>query len=317
MTITGSESVVAGLDIGGTATRIVIRRDGDCLDTLSVPTATFNEGTSDERVDRLAALVRERLPEGVSLAAVGIGASGPVDVEKGHIRNIYTLPALSGFSITTALERRLGCPVLIESDAVVAAIAEHRLGAGGQASRMLMVTLGTGIGVSMLIAGQPFRGEGGAHPEGGHIPIGSGTVRCYCGTKGCWEQQASRAAFQARLRPMVPPGTPEDQILLLAASASGSNSLIRKTFQAYGRLVGRGLATLHTLYMPSVTVLGGSASAHVELFGTGLKQQLYRTPDFDTSTAVRIAVLGEAGAIGAALLAEQHVASASLARLCG
>lgn len=316
MSVTGGGSVVAGLDIGGTATRIVIRRDGDCLDTLSVPTAVFDEGTVDERVDRLARLVRERLPEGVSLAAVGIGASGPVDVEQGLIRNAYTLPALSGFPITAALERRLGCPVLIESDAVVAAIAEHRLGAGSQAARMLMVTLGTGIGVAMLVDGQPFRGGGGAHPEGGHIPIGNGTVRCYCGIRGCWEQQASRTALQAQLQPLMPPGTIADQVLTEAASAAKSNRAIRNVFRAYGRLVGRGLATLHTLYMPNVTVLGGSASAHIALFGTGFEQELQRTPDFDTSTAVRIAVLGEAGAIGAALLAESM--STRLApQLCG
>lgn len=306
MTGKGDQPLYAGLDVGGTAVRLAIWGQGRRLDSVTVATASFASGSVPERVERLAALICGALPDPSRLAGVGIGASGPVDVERGVIENPYTLPAFSGFPLVAALEARLGCPVSIESDAVVAAIAEHRVGAGRNAARMVMVTLGTGIGVCLLIDGEPFRGPGSAHPEGGHMPVVSGTDRCYCGLTGCWEQVASRSALQARLGALLPPGVPSDQLLHRAAGAASTNADIREVFTGYGRLVGRGLCTLQSLYMPDVVVLGGSAAAHLDLFRAGLDQDLERPADLVRPMVIRGAVLHEAGTIGAALLAEQR-----------
>lgn len=302
----GAAAVYAGVDIGGTGIRVVIWGDGRSLESLSVPTASVSTGAPLERVARLAALIRGLLPAGARLAAVGVGASGPVDVGRGVIENDYTLSAFSGFPIVAALEGILGCPTVIESDAVVAAVAEHRVGAGRGATRMVMVTLGTGIGVSLLIDGAPFRGRFGAHPEGGHIPVVSRSQRCYCGITGCWEQVASRTALQASLGPLLPPGTAPDRLLADAAAAAVTDHAIRAVFTAFGGLVGRGLCSLQSMYMPDVAVLGGSAAAHLELFRDGLDRELERPADFIAPMSVRGAMLEEAGAIGAALLAERR-----------
>jgi glucokinase len=224
-----------------------------------------------------------------------------MDIARGVIENPYTLPSLSGFPIAAALESRLGCPVAIENDAVVAAMAEHRLGAGRGSRRLVMVTLGTGIGVSLLLDGKPFRTVGGAHPEVGHLPVTSGTVRCYCGIIGCWEQNASRAALQTRLIPLLPPATPPDRVLGDAARAAPSDPTIQAAFHDYGRLLGRGLCTLHTVYGPDIIVLGGSASVFFPLFRAGVQQDIGRSGSQDL---VRIASLTESGAIGAAMVAD-------------
>ena len=296
----------AGVDIGGTAVRVSIGGERDPSGSLSVPTESFAAGTISERVERLATLISGLLPRRGRLVAVGIGASGPVDVKRGVIENAYTLPAFSSFPIVAALEAELRCPVFIESDAVVAAIAEHRVGAGRQAGRLVMVTLGTGIGVSLLIDGNPFRGLGDAHPEGGHIPIVSGTDRCYCGITGCWEQVASRSALQACLGPLLPSGTPPEQVLKQAAAAALTNPAIHNVFENYGRLVGRGLCALQAMYMPDVVVLGGSAAAHLHLFRAGIDKELNRPADFMPGMVIRGAVLQEAGTIGAVLMADQR-----------
>lgn len=306
--MTGQDGeLYAGLDIGGTAVRLVIWSQKRSVNSLSVGTDTFAGKTVSERVERLAALIGGALPDHARLRAVGIGASGPVDVERGMIDNTYTLPAFSGFPIVAALQASIACPVFIESDAVVAAIAEHRVGAGRDADRMVMVTLGTGIGVCLLIDGEPFRGLGQAHPEGGHIPVVSGTERCYCGTTGCWEQVASRSALQARLRPLLPPDVASDQLLRVASEAAPTDAAIRDAFTAYGRLVGRGMSAIQSLYGPDVIVLGGSAAAHLALFRAGLDQELDRPANLIRPMAIRGAVLQEAGTIGAALLADQRV----------
>jgi glucokinase len=170
---------------------------------------------------------------------------------------------------------------------------------------MLMVTLGTGIGVALLVAGSPFRGPGRAHPEAGHIVTGGSAGRCYCGAEGCWEQAASRTALQTLLREVLPGGTAEKD-LLIAAAARRDDPEVRAAFSRYGRLLGQGLATLHTVLMPEVTVLGGSAGALLGLFNEGLADSLARAPGFAVSTIVRPASMGDdGGAVGAALLAAE------------
>ena len=305
MTVAVSASpTVAGLDIGGTATRVVIWRDGASLATRIEPTASFAGGSIDERMDRLAGMIASLTPAGAVLAAIGIGASGPMDIARGIIQNPYTLPSFSGFPIASALESRLACPVAIENDAVVAALAEHALGAGRGSRRLVMVTLGTGIGVSLLLDGRPFRTVDGDHPEGGHLPVTGGTVRCYCGITGCWEQNASRTALQRMLLPLLPIATPPDRVVPDAALAASSDAAIRAAFHDYGRLLGRGLCALHTLYAPDVIALGGSAAAQFELYRDGVEEEMGRGV---LSNLIRIASLQESGAIGATLVARRLI----------
>jgi glucokinase len=306
--------VVAGLDFGGTATRIAIWGEGKCLSEHAFPTAAATDAKDDVPVRHVAELILALVPHGSTLSGVGIGASGPVDIAEGVIRNTYTLPGVSGIPIVAEFQRLLGCPVVIDNDAVVAAFAEHRLGAGEQARRMLMVTLGTGIGVALLLDGLPFRGPGGFHAEASHIPIISGNTRCYCGLLGCWEQNASRGALQARLQPFLPVDTPAEFCLAVAAAEAPRHPGIAATFADYGRLLGRGLNTLRSLYMPEVIVLGGSAAVCIDLFRSSMEREMERPLDLVTPAAVRTAALGEAGAIGAALMVSDRLRTRRMSR---
>lgn len=292
-----------GIDLGGTGSRFVAYGARAVVAQHAVTTAALCRGTRSDKLARLAACVRHVVPPTASLAGVGIGASGPVDPASGIIRNPDTLAGLSGFAIVSALERRLGVPVTIDNDAMVAAIAEHRVGAGRNAARLLVITLGTGIGVALLVDGRPFRGLGDRHPEASHIPIASAGGRCYCGITGCWEHLASRTALQAMLRPLVPADTPDAAILAYAARHARRKAILRAFFD-YGALLGRGLIALHALYMPDRTVIGGSAAACYSLFAGGLKASIGEAGQLQSAPRIRVSTLGDtAGALGAALLA--------------
>ncbi len=300
--------VVAGIDLGGTGCRFVVYGAGQCVAATTMLTAQLAAGSEAMRITKLAETILALVPAGSQLIGVGLGASGPVDCVQGMIHNPDTLPGFSGFPIGTALEERLGVPVVLDSDAVVAAVGEHRTGAGQSAQRMLMVTLGTGIGVAFLIDGAPFRGPGGLHPEAGHIPILNSTERCYCGTFGCWEQLASRAALQAMLRPHLPGVADRD--LVEEAAALGEMRAISRVFTDYGRLLGRGLSAHHALYMPDKTIIGGSVAPYFELFRSGITEQLTHVHGRASHVDIQAATLGdEAGAIGAAVMARQFVGS--------
>jgi glucokinase len=72
-------------------------------------------------------------------------------------------------------------------------------------------------------------------------------------------------------------------------------------------LVGRGLLALHALYMPDLTVIGGSAAEQFALFRPGLQASLAKSKQPGREVRIRPGALGDAaGAIGAALIAEDH-----------
>jgi glucokinase len=73
-------------------------------------------------------------------------------------------------------------------------------------------------------------------------------------------------------------------------------------FRDYAVAVGRGLAALHTLWQPRVTVIGGSAAICLPLIHDDVLRALDRSEDYRVDVDVRAATLGDnAGAIGAAV----------------
>ncbi|OII34079.1 hypothetical protein BIV02_08335 [Curtobacterium sp. MMLR14_014] len=291
-----------GIDLGGTGSRAIGVIGDEVVAAADVPTAELGAGSEAERIDRLARLVGRVVPSDAVLSAVGIGASGPVDVHAGVIHNGATLPWFTGFPVVDQLRDRLQVPVGIDNDAVAAAFGEHVAGAGGQSDRLLMVTLGTGVGVAMLVDGQPVRGADGAHPEGGHIPITSDPERCYCGLTGCFEQSASRTTLQRRLS-VAMGGVDTDRGLIdVAMTRAEEDERVHAVFRDYAVSVGRGLAALHSLWQPRVTVIGGSAAVCLPIIRDDLLGALERSEDYEVEVDLRSATLGDnAGAIGAAV----------------
>jgi glucokinase len=297
------DGVRAGIDLGGTGVRIVISSEGRELACLTVPTASFCALSSTERVAKLADSVRELIPNGQRLLSVGIGASGPVNIEKGVIENDATLPAFSHFPLVRELSNALDLEVCIDNDAVAAALGEYYLGAGIGSKRMLMVTLGTGIGVALLIDGRPFRAANGSHPEAGHIPVSGNPTQCYCGLQGCWECLGSRTWLQRELEALLPDMAYENQDLPFFRKQCKENPKIQDVFDRYGRHVGRGLNTLLMVYGPDITILSGSAARFYSLYQAGVEESLRRSAGFTVNSKIVQSLLGDAaGAAGAALL---------------
>lgn len=296
------DKVVVGVDLGGTGTRVVVlSAEGRLLAhrTVSTPASLEHESPAAFLAREIEATLAGR-----PAAAIGIGASGPIDSE-GVIRNLDTLPAFSGAPITGELSATFSVPVRIENDAVCAALAEWRIGAGRDADDLLHVTLGTGIGVALLHGGAPVRGADGTHPEAGHISVQTATPPCYCGRAKCWEQGASRQALQHSAAAML--GLrPDDRIAIetLTALADAGDRAARAVFVSYGEVLADGLATLLAILRVGTVVLGGTASAQFRLFEPVVAAELRALGGWVPTARILPTQLDDrGGAIGAALLA--------------
>jgi glucokinase len=286
-----SRPVAVGIDLGGTGTRVVaLDTDGVIRREQTTPTAT---GLSAVRavsglIETVAGLAAD-----LDVQGVGIGASGPVD-SGGVIRNPSTLRAFSDIPLATIIADRLAVPCVIDNDAVTAAIGEHRYGAGRSSDALLVVTLGTGIGVCVLSCGRPVRAADGSHPEAGHISVSGPAVPCYCGLASCWEQVASRTALHH-----LAGGRTEE----IAQCARNGDPAGTDLFGDYGERVGAGLATLLTLYKPDRVVIGGGAAQYLDLFQAGMRHRLTRSREYSCAPEFLAAEIGNvAGAVGAAVL---------------
>lgn len=107
-----------------------------------------------------------------AFSAIGIAAFGPVDLDTRSStcgRILATpKPGWSDVSLAAPLER-FGCPIAIDTDVNAAALAEARLGAGAGVGSLAYVTVGTGIGGGVVVAGRTIKGL--LHPEMGHIRV--------------------------------------------------------------------------------------------------------------------------------------------------
>jgi glucokinase len=294
-------AITVGVDLGGTGTRVVaLDADGMIVHRHSSPTPFDAAGAVE-------ALVGSITETGPGLRGVGIGASGPVD-RHGIIQNAETLPAFSGIRLAPVVSERLGVPCVIDNDAATAAIGEHAYGAGRGSTGLLIITLGTGVGVAALTGGRPFRGADGAHPEAGHIPVCGPPAPCYCGLPVCWEQLASRAALD-QLADLA--GQPTQT---LADRARCGNAAAARVFDSYGERVGAGLVTLLAIFRPDRVVVAGGAARFLDLFGDALHRSLLRSPKYSPKPAVVAAELGDlSGAIGAAVMARPSPVSTATA----
>jgi fructokinase len=118
-------------------------------------------------VSWLQGQVRERGP----LAAIGVGSFGPVELrrESPQYGSILKTPKpdWSGTDLLGSLSRVFDCPIGFDTDVNGAALAEHRWGGARDVVDLVYVTVGTGIGGGVVVAGRPVHGL--LHPEIGHI----------------------------------------------------------------------------------------------------------------------------------------------------
>src|SRR5579883_1751024 len=167
-----AKNYTIGVDLGGTNLRIAAYTEADgLLETILLPTRLV--AGRDAVVDDMCAAIsdlKNRFSSQYPLAGIGIGTPGPLELPAGRLHNPPNLPGWDGFDLRCALEKKLRHPVVIESDANLAALAEALLGCGltmGLDS-LCMLTLGTGVGNGIILGGRIFDGAAGMAGEAGH-----------------------------------------------------------------------------------------------------------------------------------------------------
>jgi glucokinase len=88
-----------------------------------------------------------------------VGVPGPVSYAEGRIRRLPNLPAWQDSVSVESLSAELGLPALLANDADLAALGEHRFGAGAGTSDMVFMSSGTGVGGGVILGGRLIHGR--------------------------------------------------------------------------------------------------------------------------------------------------------------
>ena len=178
-----------GLDVGGTRIRLGLFDENMQL-LAEQKYLTDKDATAVELMNFLAQKVNALVEAaGITLGDIrGIGAAFPssIDSKRGVALESSNIVQLNDQPVRQMLHDRVGVPVYVDNDGNVAALAEHRFGAGRGFDNMIYATLATGIGGGLILNGQLYRGMHGMAGEIGHIFISDSTgYPCGCGVIGC------------------------------------------------------------------------------------------------------------------------------------
>ena len=307
-----------GVDIGGTKVAAgLVDEAGVVLDRAR----RLTPSRDPEAVERTIVEVVQELRTGREIAGVGIGAAGFVDAERASVLFAPHL-AWRNEPLRDAVTAALGgLIVVVENDANAAAWAEWRFGAAQGESRLVCVTLGTGIGGGIVIDGVVQRGRWGMAGEFGHMVVVPDGRRCECGNRGCLEQYASGNVLGREARELAAAGSPVTVPLvervggdlsqlvgpLITEAAQDGDPAAIELFDDIGRWLGIGLANLAAALDPGTFVIGGGVSDAGELLLQPARESFRRTltgRGFRPEARIVKAALGpEAGLVGAADLA--------------
>jgi fructokinase len=208
-----TETIYAGVELGGTKCIAILAHSPHAiLARETVPTTS-----PDETLGRIEQLVSGwRCDHG--LAALGIGSFGPLDLDPrspGYGRITSTpKPGWRGTDVLGRLQNAAGVPTAFDTDVNAAALAEMRWGAGHGLDDFAYITVGTGVGVGLIVNGKPTRGFG--HCELGHIRVarlpGDGFAGSCPFHGDCVEGLAAGPSLKARAGERVQHVGPDDPV---------------------------------------------------------------------------------------------------------
>jgi fructokinase len=206
-----SQPLLGGVELGGTKCVCLIGTGPDDIRAMiSIPTG----GDANATLSRIETILHDWKTAHGPIAALGIASFGPVDLNRtsssyGFITSTAK-PGWRNIDVARRLATLFPVPVGFDTDVNGAALAEGRWGAAQHLADFAYVTVGTGVGVGLVVNGRPAYGF--SHSELGHIRIvrKAGDVwQGACEFHGdCVEGLASGVAIAARA------GLPASQIPL-------------------------------------------------------------------------------------------------------
>ena len=271
------------IDLGGTNVRVATVLPGGQVERI-ISEPCRSKGSEEEVLEHIFSLIDELMTPEVD--GIGIGVPSVVDTDKGIVYNVVGIPSWKEVHLKDRLEERYHIPASVDNDCNCFALGVTSFGRGQGYREAFCVTLGTGVGGSLVIDGQLYRGRNAGAGEIGSIPYLDRDYEYYCSS-----------------RFFVGKGTSGKEAAV--AAANGDPEAL-KIMDEFGGHVGKLVQMIMFAYDPAVIILGGSISKAYPLFCDAMWKEIKNFPypksvenlEIFQSEQVHAAFLGAANLCG-------------------
>jgi len=302
---------VVAVDLGGTHIRsALINEKGEIL--ARTERETLAQEGPEPVIGRIEACIRDvaRGTEPISIAA-----PGPLNPWKGIIHQAPNLPGWRDVPLADILHRAFKVPVYLNNDANLAALGEHRFGAGQGINDLIYLTISTGIGGGIISQGELLLGTKGLAAEIGHMILEPEGPPCGCGGRGHLESLASGTAIARRAVEEMEKGAETSITRLVegelskvtakvvAQAGQEGDPLANSIFKEAGFYIGLGIANLLHILNPQLVILGGGVSKAGDLLFDPVRATVKARTMLSYQEGLQIvptALGGDVGLLGAA-----------------
>jgi glucokinase len=272
---------VIGIDVGGTKIRAGLVADGVLGGVREV--ATRSQAAQRAIVGQIFDLIDD-LRES-DIAGIGVGVPAIVDTQAGVVYETAQIPSWDRVPLKALLEDRYGVPVRVNNDSNCFAMAELRFGKARGYSDIAAVTIGSGLGVGLILGSRLYSGQNCGAGELGRIVYRNSRVTDYCSGK-FFVREYGETGHE----------------LLVRARADNTTAL--EAFDRFGWHLGKGLSMLVHLVDPQIIVLGGGVARAIDFFRQPMLRSLEESVYRRSFSRLRVAVsdLRDSAVMGAAAL---------------
>jgi predicted NBD/HSP70 family sugar kinase len=205
-----------------------------------------------------------------------VGGPGVFDPDSDRLLHAPNLPGWSRPGLMTSLRDALPPSVALDNDANLAAVGERSYGSGRDAGTFVYVSVGTGIGMGIIIDGNLYRGAHGAAGEVGYLPLAG-------------EDGDARADRDARLRGILEAAASADAVVRTAkrlgvagassakrvfAAARAGDKLALAAVESEAERLALVVGTIAAILDPEFVLLGGGVGSNIDLLRPPLERRL-------------------------------------------
>lgn len=294
MKIVYPERIAIGVDIGGTKIKAgLVDTNGHIIGTPeSIPTLAHEPG--EIIIERLTHLIKRMIlqADGAEITGIGIGSTGPLDINNGVILDCNNLPTLHNYPLKEKIESTFSLSVRVNNDANAMMLGEAFWGAGKDNRSILGITLGTGLGAALLINRKIIRGATDCAGEIWLSPYKDGIIEDY----------VSGTAISHLYRKITNRELTAKEISELARKGE---SAALKAWDEFTHALAYTLSWAVNLIDPETIIIGGSVIHSSDIFWDSMVALFKKHICPQTAERIRIKPAGlkdNAGFMGAAAL---------------
>lgn len=245
------DNTIIGIDIGGTTLKV------GRIENDKIVKQTYNEVNLKASKEEMLSSLFEVIDRVINLdvSSIGVGVPAIVDPIAGVVYDVQNIPVWKEVALKEILEQRYQLKVSINNDANCFALGEKIFGKGKDYKNFIGLSIGTGIGMGIILDNRLYNGVFCGAGEVGMLPYKDGIIEDYS-SSFFFTNNYNISAKEMSHRAL------KGDITAL------------KSFDEFGRHFGETIKSILYMFAPEAIILGGSISKSFPFFKKSMELSL-------------------------------------------